>query len=274
MLGNSATDVKNSPRVRPAAVAGSFYPGHPRTLETDIDAMLSAAIPQGRRPKALVVPHAGYVYSGPVAASAYVQLRAPFPTRVVLLGPSHFEPVRGMALPRADSFSTPLGEVPVDAAATDIVSRISGVETSASAHQWEHSIEVQLPFLQRVLPRFSLVPLSVGRPPIDEVAAVMDALWGGDETLFVVSTDLSHYLPYNAAKRMDQATARAILAEDPAIDDEQACGSYGLRGLLHVARRRHLAAVQLDLRNSGDTSGDRSRVVGYGAFAFYEGAVS
>ncbi len=271
MPGNTATDVKSRPRVRPAAVAGSFYPGHRRPLETSIDEMLAAAIPLGGRPKALVVPHAGYIYSGPIAASAYVQLREPFPTRVVLLGPSHFEPVRGMALPRAEAFSTPLGDVPVDAAAVEVVARLAGVETSASAHQMEHSLEVQLPFLQRVLPCFSLVPLSLGHPRIEEVAAVLEALWGGDETLIVVSTDLSHYLRYEAATAIDQATARSILAADPGIDDEQACGSYGLRGLLEVVSRRHLAVVQLDLRNSGDTAGDHSRVVGYGAFAFYDG---
>ena len=271
MSGNTATDGKSRPRVRPAAVAGSFYPGHRRPLETSIDELLAAATRQGGRPKALVVPHAGYIYSGPIAASAYVQLREPFPTRVVLLGPSHFDPVRGMALPDADFFSTPMGDVPLDAATLDAVTHLAGVETSASAHQWEHSLEVQLPFLQRMLPHFALVPLSLGRPSIDDVATVLDALWGGEETLIVISTDLSHYLPYDAARAIDQATARSILACDPAIDDEQACGSYGLRGLLQVARRRHLTAVQLDLRNSGDTAGDHSRVVGYGAFAFYEG---
>jgi len=274
MPSNTATDASSSPRVRPAAVAGSFYPGHRRSLEALVDEMLAAATPRAGRPKALVVPHAGYVYSGPIAASAYVQLRDPFPTRVVLLGPSHFEHVRGMALPRATLFGTPLGDVPVDTAAADFVSRLAGVETSASAHQWEHSIEVQLPFLQRVLNRFSLLPLSVGRPHVDDVAAVIDALWGGDETLIVVSTDLSHYLPYRAARTIDERTARSILSTDPAIDDEQACGSYGLRGLLQVAHRRHLAVVQLDLRNSGDTAGDRARVVGYGAFAFYEGSAA
>ncbi|MHB1311174.1 MAG: AmmeMemoRadiSam system protein B [Gemmatimonadaceae bacterium] len=260
--------------MRPPAVAGTFYPGDRRVLAASIDAMLGSGVRHPGRPKALVVPHAGYVYSGPIAASAYLQLREPFPTRVVLLGPSHFEPVRGMALPSADAFATPLGDVPVDAAAVDALAGAAGVVTAAAAHRWEHSLEVQLPFLQRILPGFTLLPLSVGQPRVDDVAAVLDTLWGGDETLIVVSTDLSHYLPYEDARTVDARTARAILARDAAIDDEQACGSYGLRGLLLVAHRRTLSVVQLDLRNSGDTAGDRSRVVGYGAFAFYEGKAS
>jgi len=274
MTGNSRTESERRSRVRPAAVAGTFYPGRRRELESSIDRMLASAVRQRGRPKALVVPHAGYIYSGPVAASAYAQLRAPFPTRVVLLGPSHFEPLRGLALPGAEVFSTPLGDVPVDAAAVDALVQFSCVVTAAAAHQWEHSMEVQLPFLQRVLPRFTVVPLAVGQARVDDVASVLDLLWGGDETLVVISTDLSHYLPYESARTVDAGTARSILARDPAISDDQACGSHGLRGLLRVAHRRNLSVAQLDLRNSGDTAGDRSRVVGYGAFAFYEGTTS
>ena len=219
-----------------------------------------------------MVPHAGYVYSGPVAASAYAQLREPLPTRVVLLGPSHFEPLRGLALPACRAFQTPLGVVPVDAPAAAVLAELPWVVESSEAHAQEHSLEVQLPFLQRVLPSFSVVPLAVGRATVDEVAQVLELLWGGDETLVVISTDLSHYLPYAMARQLDAQPARSILASDEAIDDDQACGAYGLRGLLHVVRHRGLRAAQLDLRNSGDTAGDRSRVVGYGAFAFYEGA--
>lgn len=258
--------------VRQPAAAGTFYPGLRRTLEASVDALLATAAPRGARPKALVVPHAGYVYSGPIAASAYAQLQAPLPTRVVLVGPSHFDPLRGLALPACSAFQTPLGAVPVDARAAAALAGFSWVVASRAAHAHEHSLEVQLPFLQRVLPAFSVVPLAVGRASADEVAQVLEALWGGDETLVVISTDLSHYLPYAEARALDERTARSILQADDAIDDEQACGAYGLRGFLQVARRRGLRSAQLDLRSSGDTAADRSRVVGYGAFAFYEGA--
>lgn len=258
-------------RVRSAAVAGSFYPGQRRALESDLDRMLTLATRRNGRPKALVVPHAGYIYSGPVAASAYRQVREPFPTRVVLLGPAHFEPVRGLALPGTGAFATPLGEVPIDPTAVTDLSALPDVGVSPAAHAREHSLEVQLPFLQRILPSFTLAPLVVGHAQAEEVARVLELLWGGDETLVVISTDLSHYLPYGHAQTVDRATARSILSCDPGIAPEQACGCGALLGLLQVARRRKLSVVQLDLRNSGDTAGDPARVVGYGAFAFYEG---
>src|SRR5664279_4319090 len=262
--------LKDVARLRPAAVAGSFYPGHRRALESEVDQLLGSATRLQGRPKALVVPHAGYVYSGPIAASAYAQLRAPLPTRVVLLGPAHFEPLRGLALPGVDAFATPLGEVPMDAAAVASLAPLPCVVTSPAAHAREHSLEVQLPFLQRVLPAFTLVPLVVGQASLEEVSSVLDALWGGEETLIVISTDLSHYLPYEIARTVDEATALAIRSCDSTIAPERACGAAGLRGLLQVARQRNLAIMQLDLRNSGDTAGDRSRVVGYGAFACYD----
>ncbi len=270
MTGKFRVHTRDAHTTRPAAVAGTFYPGHRRPLEATVDELLGAAVQRAGRPKALVVPHAGYVYSGAIAASAYAQLRDPLPTRVVLLGPAHFEYVRGLALPGADSFATPLGEVPVDAAAVDVLAPLPCVVVEPAAHRREHSLEVQLPFLQRVLPTFTLVPLAVGEVQVEEVESVLDALWGGDETVVIISTDLSHYLPYDEARTVDRATAASILAGDRDIAPDQACGADGLRGLLAVARRRGLSVEQLDLRNSGDTAGDRSRVVGYGAFAFYE----
>lgn len=260
--------------VRPPAVAGTFYPGLRKTLLASVDELLHAAKPKGARPKALVVPHAGYVYSGPIAASAYAQLQAPWPTRVVLLGPSHFEPLHGLALPGCTAFETPLGVVPVDTLAKAVLQDLPFVVESSEAHAHEHSLEVQLPFLQRVLAAFSVVPLAVGRASVEQVAQVLKLLWGGDETLIVISTDLSHYLPYAKAQEIDARTARLILAADASLGDDQACGASGLRGLLTVAKNRGLRAAQLDLRNSGDTAYDRSRVVGYGAFAFYEQAPS
>jgi MEMO1 family protein len=262
-----------SPRVRPPAVAGTFYPGSPDALRAAIrDAFAGAVHPvEGARvPEALVVPHAGYVYSGPIAASAYARIVPARSTirRVVLLGPSHRVYVRGLAVSGADAFRTPLGDVPIDAASRDNVLALPGVGVDDRAHADEHSLEVQLPFLQTVLDEFTLLALSVGDASVDQVAAVLDACWGGPETLVVISTDLSHYHRYDDAVRLDARTAAAIVACRPdAVDDRDACGAYPLRGLLRVASDHGLAVEQLDLRNSGDTAGDHHRVVGYGAFA-------
>lgn len=261
--------------VRPAAVAGSFYPGHPQQLADDVGGLLRAAgahATAAECPKALIVPHAGYIYSGPIAASAYAllspwreQLR-----RVVLLGPVHRVPIRGLALPQCDAFETPLGAVPLDAPGMALLLRLPQVTQNAAAHAWEHSLEVQLPFLQQVLESFTLLPLAVGDATTQEVAEVLETAWGGKETLVVISSDLSHYLPYDTAKQYDTATACAITSLRSSISHEQACGGTPINGLLRLATQHGLLADQLDLRNSGDTAGDRDRVVGYGAFAFFE----
>jgi AmmeMemoRadiSam system protein B len=264
-------------RVRPPAVAGLFYPADETALAGEVVRHLARAVtegPAGAPPKALIVPHAGYVYSGPVAAHAY-RLLADVRgiTRVVLLGPVHHVPVRGLALPEAEAFATPLGEVPVDLAAADAIRGLPQVCVSAAAHAPEHSLEVQLPFLQHQLGAFRLLPLAVGDASPEEVAECLERVWGGPETLIVVSSDLSHYLPYDAARRVDRDTAEAILAlKEAAIDHHHACGATPVWGLLLVARRKGLRVEMLDLRNSGDTEGDRDRVVGYGAFAFREAA--
>ncbi len=258
---------------RPAAVAGLFYPDTPGRLAAEVRAYLSA-VPASTAspPKAIIVPHAGYVYSGPIAASGYAQVAALAGrvTRVVLLGPTHRVAVRGLALPAASAFATPLGIVPVDAAGVALVRALPQVLVSDPAHAQEHALEVQLPFLQATLGAFSLVPFAVGRASAEEVAAVLDVLWGGPETLIVVSSDLSHYHPYAEALDLDRATAADVLALSPRIDHEHACGATPVNGLLLCARRRGLRARLLDLRNSGDTAGDRARVVGYGAFAFHD----
>lgn len=258
-------------KMRDPAVAGTFYPSDPRALRAQVGQLLADAGAAEVAPKALIAPHAGYVYSGPIAASAYKILvpRAHAIRRVVLLGPSHFVPFRGMALPAAGAFRTPLGDVELDESACAAIDGRHGVVRSAEAHAREHSLEVQLPFLQVVLPQFKLVPLAVGFAPAEDVAAVIDALWGGDETLIVVSSDLSHYLSYQAAALVDDVTAKAIerLDEKP-LDGDHACGCHPIRGLLRVARERGLRVVPLDRRNSGDTAGDKRRVVGYGAWAF------
>jgi AmmeMemoRadiSam system protein B len=259
-------------QVRPAAVAGAFYPGEPQRLAATVDRLLSEAPSStGKVPKALVVPHAGYVYSGPIAATAYARLTgaAPHIRRVVLLGPAHRVPFRGLALPEAEGLATPLGILPVSTEGTAAVARLPQVISSARAHAQEHSLEVQFPFLQRVLPGVPVVPLVVGAASAQQVAEVIDQLWDGDETLILISSDLSHYLPYDEARETDRATADRILSFDAEhLDTEQACGAIPITGLLLAARRRGLRAQELDLRNSGDTAGDRSRVVGYGAFAF------
>lgn len=261
--------------LRPAAVAGSFYPGSAAVLAREVRQMLAQA-PRAAalRVKAIIAPHAGYVYSGPIAASVYAPLTALAATvhRVVLLGPTHRVAVNGLALPSSAAFSTPLGIVPLDAQAMDSIADLPQVVVSDAAHALEHSLEVQLPFLQMVLGDFSLVPLAVGRATAAEVAQVLERLWGGDETLIVISSDLSHYLPYNEALQSDAASAKQILALDPQLDHQHACGATPVNGLLLAARQHGLQAHQIDLRNSGDTAGDKSRVVGYGAFSFTTGS--
>lgn len=262
--------------VRPAAVAGMFYPGTPAVLGAAVRAYLaeakSAAEPAAVPPKALIVPHAGYVYSGSVAASAYRLVAAGRNAirRVVLLGPVHRVPVRGLVLPSSTAFSTPLGTLEVDPTLAARALEMPHVGVSETAHALEHSLEVQLPFLQTVLEDFRIVPLAVGDASADEVAAVIDRLWGGPETLLVVSSDLSHYHPYAEARRLDHETAVAILALASSLDHEQACGATPINGLARCALRRGLKAELIDLRNSGDTAGDKTRVVGYASFAFSE----
>ena len=260
---------------RKPAVAGMFYPGHRDELARSVAQMLGAAAsaaPQRPAPKAIIAPHAGYIYSGPIAASVY-SLLAParkMIRRVVLLGPTHRVPVRGLALPGVAAFATPLGVVAIDQEAIAALDALPQVGTSAQAHALEHSLEVHLPFLQAALERFTLVPLAVGQANARAVAEVIDTLWGGPETLIVVSSDLSHYLPYSDAQALDRATAQAILDLTVDISHEQACGATPVTGLTLTARKRGLKPELVDLRNSGDTAGDKQRVVGYGAFAFYE----
>lgn len=258
-------------RIRPPAVAGLFYPAANDALAREVAGMLDAAPVDGPRPKALIVPHAGYVYSGPVAAHAYALLHALRDdiTRVVLLGPSHRVPLQGIALPSVDAFETPLGVVPLDRAALADLARLDAVRVWDDPHAMDHALEVQLPFLQSVLGEFALVPLAVGRCGPEPVATVLDRVWGGPETLLVVSTDLSHFHAYTEARELDAATVEAIVHRQPTLTGEQACGCHALNGLLLCARRRDLVVELLDLRNSGDTAGGRDRVVGYASFAVH-----
>jgi len=259
--------------VRPPAVAGTFYPSTPGGVRRAVRAAFAHSVSRpvdAPIPEAIVVPHAGYVYSGAIAATAYERIAPARETihRVVLLGPSHRVPVRGLAVPSADAFETPLGLVPIDREARSRSLGRSAVQIDDRAHAVEHSLEVQLPFLQSVLDDFTLLPMSVGDATIEEVSNVLDACWGGPETLVVISTDLSHYHPYEDAVGLDARTAAAIVGCQPdAISDADACGARPVRGLLRCASERGLTVEQLDLRNSGDTAGDHDRVVGYGAFA-------
>ena len=261
---------RHSHRVRPAAVAGLFYPGAATELGRRVDDLLAVAArtaAAGPAPKALIVPHAGYDYSGPVAASAYVRVASSRGRirRVVLLGPAHRVGFSGLALPDADVLQTPLGAVRAGGA------DLPGVFADPRPHAEEHSLEVQLPFLQRVLGDVEVVPLLVGDASPEEVARTLDARWGGDETLIVISSDLSHYHSYEVARAIDTVSATQIEALGPMLDHAQACGATPVDGLLVAAKRRGMRVEQLDLRNSGDTAGSRERVVGYGAFAFHEG---
>jgi len=262
--------------VRHPAVAGMFYPGRVRELSTMVRGMLRGATPalqDGKPPKAIIAPHAGYIYSGAIAASAYARLipLSSIVHRIVLIGPSHRVPVRGLAVPTAEAFATPLGTIRVDQDAVQDILSLPQVQALDRAHEHEHSLEVHLPFLQDIFDDFKIVPLVAGDATDDAVAEVLERLWGGDETIFVISSDLSHYLDYDSAKALDGNTCRAIERLDAhGLDGERACGCVPVRGLINIAKSRHLAVTTLDLRNSGDTAGDRNRVVGYGAWIFTE----
>jgi len=259
--------------VREPAVAGSFYPADPVELQARLDELLAAATTPFPPPKAIIVPHAGYIYSGPVAASGYASL-APLAgqiTRVVLLGPAHRKAFSGLAVPASTAFKTPLGTIELDTESIREILLLPQVHTDDEAHRFEHSLEVHLPFLQRVLRDFTLVPLVVGDASAQEVSEVIQQLWGDHETLLVISSDLSHFLDYDSAKVRDAATSRAIekLAYED-IDYHDACGRNPVSGLLHYARNHDLSIRTIDLRNSGDTAGPRDQVVGYGTWLLTE----
>ena len=262
--------------VRPAAVAGMFYPGDARSLASEVDDLLGSvehAAPRLGYPKALIVPHAGYIYSGGVAARAYDELAAARRSvrRVVLLGPTHRVAVRGLAAPSVEAFATPLGAVRIDREAIASVRELPQVVINDAAHALEHSLEVQLPFLQAVLGDFALVPFAVGSAGVEQVAEVLERLWGGPETLIVISTDLSHYHSYQQARAIDGATIERIARFATDIDHEEACGATPLNGLLSFSKQKNLSLKLLATCNSGDTAGGKDRVVGYSAFGLYEG---
>ncbi len=261
----------NRSRIRPPAVAGMFYPAEIRELRRMVKQYLAEAEDTGTDPRAVIGPHAGFVYSGPVAGSAYKQLEGQWDSirRVVLLGPSHHVPLRGLAAGCATAFETPLGLVPVDQEAVTELLRFSQVRVMDAAHEPEHSLETHLPFLQSVLEDFSIVPLVVGDTEPEAVCEIIDWFADRSDTLMAVSSDLSHYHDYESARRLDEATSRAIEDLNPdAIQFEQACGRIPIQGLLLHAQRHNLKARTVDLRNSGDTAGPRDRVVGYGAYVF------
>ena len=256
--------------IRRPAAAGTFYPADAGVLRRTIDELLegdTARPGSTSSPKALIVPHAGYVYSGPVAACAYASMRGERVRRVLLLGPAHFVALEGAATPAAAAWATPLGDVPIDPELVAVAAE-AGASVSDRPHGPEHALEVQLPFLLRTLqPGFTILPVAVGVTRTDDVASLLERLWDRAD-LVVVSTDLSHYLDDETAKRIDRATADAVLARDAAaIAEGSACGAFALRGLVELARRRDLTIRLLDLRTSADTAGDQRRVVGYGAFA-------
>jgi len=258
--------------IRKPAVAGAFYPADAQELHKMVQHFLNQANQsEGAVPKAIIVPHAGYIYSGPIAASAYARIATAHDQikRVVLLGPAHRVPFHGLAASSAISFTTPLGAIPVDEIAMRRLTELPQVHILDEAHANEHSLEVHLPFLQETLGNFTLVPLVVGIAAPEEVSEVLEAVWGGTETLIVVSSDLSHYYDYDTAKLLDSATSHAIESLQPeAIEYESACGRIPVNGLLTIAKKSGLHAHTIDLRNSGDTAGPRDQVVGYGAYIF------
>jgi len=261
--------------IRPTAVAGLFYPASSQALLDMIEKNLQQVeLPANfKLPKALIVPHAGYIYSAPIAASAYTLLQAYRQQikRVVLIGPSHRVSFNGLALCSADFFSTPLGQIAIDKTAQSQISSIEGVGLLDQAHADEHSLEVQLPFLQFILDDFTIVPIVAGNASPKLVEKLINSLWGGPETLVVISSDLSHYHDYRSAQQLDRNTSQSIVDLDiDAVDSQHACGCVGIRGLLSFAQHHPLNVSILDVRNSGDTAGDKDRVVGYGAYCFTE----
>jgi hypothetical protein len=259
-------------KTRSAAVAGLFYPDDPVQLRDMINGYLAQAGDDIPAPKAIIAPHAGFIYSGPIAARAYATLKSARHrlTKVIVLGPAHRVYLQGLALPGATAFQTPFGDIAID---MELVQKIQGlpqVVVMDAAHAQEHSLEVQLPFLQTVLDKFTLLPLVVGDASPDQVSEVLDRVWGGDETLIVISSDLSHYHDYASARRIDAGTSAAIQhLELEKIGPHQACGCVPMSGLLNIARRSGMRVRILDLRNSGDTAGSRDRVVGYGAYSIH-----
>ena len=262
--------------IREAAVAGMFYPSDATELREQVKAFLLDANSNLKTPKAIIAPHAGYIYSGPVAATAYATLlnRETPITRVVLLGPDHRVGFHGIAASSAAHFETPLGKIPLDREfIRELIEGLPGVQIFDEAHAAEHSLEVHLPFLQMTLDSFSLVPLVIGGVDADAVGELLRAVWDGPETLIVISSDLSHYHDYQTARATDANTTRAIETLNPAaVGPHQACGYLGVRGLLGIAKEKGLHEMTVDLRNSGDTAGPRDQVVGYGAYLFYESA--
>lgn len=255
---------------RQPAVAGSFYPAEPAILQHMVDDFLDQVTPPtAQTPKAIIVPHAGYQYSGPIAATAYARLRHAGEriSRVVLIGPSHRLGFHGLALSEADYFLTPLGSISIDKAAAQCLTDLLFVGNLEQAHDLEHSLEVHLPFLQRTLGQFSLLPIVAGDASPDQVSQVLERLWGGDETLIVVSSDLSHYHDYQTACQLDQRTSQLIeTLQYQHLSSDAACGQVPVSGLLKLLRDKSLTIKTVDLRNSGDTAGDKRRVVGYGAY--------
>lgn len=254
---------------RQPAVAGTFYPAEPQQLHRLLDQYLNDAETAPKVPKAMIVPHAGYIYSGPVAASAYARLIKAHDliTRVVLIGPSHRVGFQGLAITNAKNFITPLGSIEVDQQAVHRIAKLPFVDYMEQAHAQEHSLEVHLPFLQETLDDFKIVPIVTGDAPAEQVSQVLELLWGEEETLIVISTDLSHYHDYAACQKLDKATSSAIEnLQYESLSFDSACGRVGVGGLLKLARDKSLAVKNIDLRNSGDTAGDKKRVVGYGAF--------
>jgi AmmeMemoRadiSam system protein B len=254
---------------RQPAVAGTFYPAEPQQLHLLLDQYLNDADTAPKVPKAMIVPHAGYIYSGPVAATAYARLLKAHDqiSRVVLIGPSHRVGFHGLAITSAQNFITPLGSIEVDQRAVHAIAKLPFVDYLEQAHVMEHSLEVHLPFLQEMLDDFKIVPIVTGDAPAEQVAQVLEMLWGGEETLIVVSSDLSHYHDYATCQKLDKVTSAAIEnLQYESLGVDSACGRVGISGLLKLAREKSLAVKNIDLRNSGDTAGDKKRVVGYGAY--------
>lgn len=262
-------------KIKKPAVAGAFYPDEPDILNNMVEHLFDAITWAGSSPKAIIAPHAGYIYSGIAAACAYQCLEMmPYIKNIILVGPSHYIAFNGVAYSDYDTFITPLGELFVNTNLIQQIAKLPATQHFNDAFSREHCLEVQFPFLQKKLNEFTIVPLLVSGANKQTVASVLEALWGDKETLVIISSDLSHYHDYLTAQQLDSETSQAIVNLDADnIKEDSACGRIAIRGLLHLAKQKKMQAKKILQINSGDTAGDKQRVVGYGAYHFFENEV-
>ena len=260
-------------KIKQADVAGMFYPGEEASLRQMVDGFIQKALSFDLRPRAIIAPHAGYIYSGSIAGTAYKTIAAVRDQieNVIIMSPAHRFYLRGIALHMADAFATPLGNIPVNIGIVKKIKQFSSVQWEERSFIQEHGLETHLPFIQRAFkPGIKIVPMIVGECQESEVAEILESVWEDPRNFVIISSDLSHFHSYADAKKLDRNTVDLIQNLDSqSLDTEFACGHYPICGLLNLARNRKLKIKALDIRSSGDTAGSKESVVGYGSFAVY-----